>query len=282
MKSSPREHASFQTVEELGGIDLLTASYKRQNFSRHSHAGYTVGVIDQGAQRFYRTGADHIAPQHSIILVNAEQVHTGCAAATDGWSYRALYPTPEQFEQAFETEAGEKSNAPYFPQAVVEDPIMATMLRRCFNVLTHSNNALHRQSLLLGCLRQLCQRHGGQREVVLPALQHPAKLIQARDYLHQFAEQDVSLEVLANLAGMSPYHFIRQFQKHYELPPHSYQIQLRLERAKQLLRLGRSQLDCAIAVGFHDQSHLHRHFKRAMGITPGQFAKNYLKPRPKA
>lgn len=277
MKTKGREHASLQTVKELGGIDLLTASYKRQNFSRHSHAGYTVGVIDQGAQRFYRTGANHIAPQHSIILVNAEQVHTGCAAATDGWSYRALYPTPEQFEQVVEPEAGEKANAPYFPQAVVEDPAMATMIKHCFDVLSHSNHALHRESILLSCLQQLCLRHGNQPKPTTPSHQDSVKLVRARDYLHQFVEQDLSLNTLADIAGMSPYHFIRQFQKRYELPPHSYQIQLRLERAKQLLRLGSSQIDSAIEAGFHDQSHLHRHFKRAMGITPGQFAKNFIR-----
>ncbi len=62
------EKAEFTLAQELGGIELLDASYQKQNFSRHSHEGYTVGVIETGAQKFFRTGSNHLAPQNSIIL----------------------------------------------------------------------------------------------------------------------------------------------------------------------------------------------------------------------
>ena len=84
------EFADFQIAKELGGLELLDASYNKQNFSRHSHEGFTVGVIEQGAQRFFRTGGNHIAPQDSIILVNAEEVHNGHSATDYGWSYKAM------------------------------------------------------------------------------------------------------------------------------------------------------------------------------------------------
>lgn len=51
-----KEQAKFQIAEEFGGLELLDAQYETQNFSRHSHEGYTVGVIERGAQSFYRTG----------------------------------------------------------------------------------------------------------------------------------------------------------------------------------------------------------------------------------
>lgn len=50
-----KEQAKFQIAEEFGGLELLDAQYETQNFSRHSHEGYTVGVIERGAQSFYRT-----------------------------------------------------------------------------------------------------------------------------------------------------------------------------------------------------------------------------------
>ncbi|BFL83271.1 hypothetical protein LFREDSHE_17210 [Shewanella baltica] len=46
------EHAAYQIADELGGLELLNAHYHKQNFSRHTHEGYTVGVIETGAQRF--------------------------------------------------------------------------------------------------------------------------------------------------------------------------------------------------------------------------------------
>ncbi|HZC35847.1 MAG TPA: helix-turn-helix transcriptional regulator, partial [Chthoniobacterales bacterium] len=71
----------------------------------------------------------------------------------------------------------------------------------------------------------------------------------------------------------SPYHFARQFKAATGLPPHQFLITRRVERAQQLLR-GRRSLsltEVAIGVGFSDQSQLSFHFKRIVGVTPGQF-----------
>lgn len=51
-------------------------------------------MIDDGAQRFYRTGGEHVAPHGSIILVNADEIRTGSLAADNGWVYQAMYPNP--------------------------------------------------------------------------------------------------------------------------------------------------------------------------------------------
>ena len=75
------------------------------------------------------------------------------------------------------------------------------------------------------------------------------------------------------MAGLSACHLLRKFQKYFGLPPHTYQIQNRIKRAKKLLQQGSKILDVALDSGFHDQSHFHRHFKRAMGVTPGTYVK---------
>lgn len=90
-------------------------------------------------------------------------------------------------------------------------------------------------------------------------------------FLDDFPQADVSLTELANLAEISPFHLVRAFQKQFGFPPHAYQIQARLRYAKTLLKTGHSISDTAQECGFHDQSHLHRHFKKAMGITPRQY-----------
>ncbi|WP_020408374.1 AraC family ligand binding domain-containing protein [Hahella ganghwensis] len=80
------EIADFGTLDVLEGLEFVRAQYHKQNFSRHVHEGYTIGVIDRGAQRFFRTGGNHVAGEDSIILVNADDVHTGQSASTDGWA----------------------------------------------------------------------------------------------------------------------------------------------------------------------------------------------------
>ena len=91
-QNAVKEQANYRFVTELGGLPVLNAQFKNQCFSRHVHEGYCIGVIEQGAQRFYRSGGNHIASENCIILVNADQVHDGQTATEGGWRYKAIYP----------------------------------------------------------------------------------------------------------------------------------------------------------------------------------------------
>ena len=93
------------------------------------------------------------------------------------------------------------------------------------------------------------------------------------EYIEEHLDADPSLEQLAAVAGLSPYHFARQFKAATGLPPHQFVIARRVERARQLLQAGTdvSLAEVAAEVGFCDQSMFTRHFKRLVGVTPGQF-----------
>ena len=69
----------------------------------------------------------------------------------------------------------------------------------------------------------------------------------------------------------SPFRFARLFKATFGLPPHAFQIQVRIERARHDLRAGRPLAEAAARAGFADQCHMHRHFRRIVGMTPGQF-----------
>ncbi len=230
-------------------------------------------MIEKGAQRFFRNGGDHVAPQDSIILVNADQVHNGQSATEDGWEYKAMYPLPEQFASLTQGISNEPT-IPYFPEPVVYDPEMAQQLRLVFNTLENSSNRLLRETLVYGTLVKLMARHGKKRREYEPNSRSKKQLLVAKEFLDDFPQADVSLEELAKLANLSPYHFARAFQKEFGFPPHAYQVQSRLRYALRLMKQGRTLSDVAQESGFHDQSHLHRHFKRAMGVTPKQYVKS--------
>jgi AraC family transcriptional regulator len=78
---------------------------------------------------------------------------------------------------------------------------------------------------------------------------------------------------MAAAARLSVYHFARQFKSSTGLPPHQYVIARRVERAKLLLQEGGdfSLAEVAVYAGFSDQSQFCQHFKRLVGVTPGQF-----------
>lgn len=101
------------------------------------------------------------------------------------------------------------------------------------------------------------------------------KLKEVTDYIHDHLEQNISLNELAVTVQLSPHHFCRLFKQSTGLSPHQYVILSRVERAKQLLLQGEMALvEVAVACGFSHQSHLNRHFKRLLGITPKELLKS--------
>ncbi|MEG4810579.1 AraC family transcriptional regulator [Microcoleus sp. F8-D3] len=103
----------------------------------------------------------------------------------------------------------------------------------------------------------------------------PHKLRWVQNYINDYLERQFSLEELAGIAQLSPYHFSRAFKQSVGISPHQYVIQQRVERAKQLLLQGKMSLsEIAIACGFTHQSHLTRHFKRLTGVTPKTLLKS--------
>lgn len=101
----------------------------------------------------------------------------------------------------------------------------------------------------------------------------PRAIERAKHYLHDKFNESVSLDELVALTRLSRFHLVRAFALHMGTPPHAYQLKLRIERACDLLRAGVTAAEAATLVGFADQSHFTRHFKRIRHITPGQYAR---------
>jgi AraC-like DNA-binding protein len=125
------------------------------------------------------------------------------------------------------------------------------------------------RTLLAAALARSAIEH---RAVLTPAIARARATLQAR-----YAE-NVRLPELAALAGMSPCHLVHLFHREVGLPPHAYQIHLRVAHARTLVAAGVPLIDVASRTGFSDQSHLTRLFKRVTGLSPGRFAALYEAP----
>jgi AraC-like DNA-binding protein len=100
----------------------------------------------------------------------------------------------------------------------------------------------------------------------------PGAMRRVREYVEIHLGESIDLTALAAIAGLSLYHFARAFKQSAGVTPHHYLVQRRIGRAQAMLaRTELSLSEIAFATGFSDQSHLARHFRQILGMTPGQF-----------
>ncbi len=127
---------------------------------------------------------------------------------------------------------------------------------------------LHTRSRLnaLASLRQ--QQPPAQARGGLP----PGAMRRVREYVDAHLGESMDLAELAAIAGLSVFHFARQFKQSAGITPHHYLVQRRIERAQDMLaRTDLALSEIAVAAGFSDQSHLSRHFRQMLGTTPREF-----------
>jgi AraC-like DNA-binding protein len=112
-------------------------------------------------------------------------------------------------------------------------------------------------------------RNAGSRErhVVQAAVR------KVKEHIEGCYQREVPLDELAALAAMNKFLLLRAFAREVGYPPHSYQLLVRVFHARRLLSLGQTAAEVATAVGFSDQSHLIRQFKRIEGMTPSEYVR---------
>ncbi len=127
-------------------------------------------------------------------------------------------------------------------------------------------------ALSIHLIRQYATQQPRQREFLTGLTPHQLRTV--LEYIQAHLDENLSLELIAQVAGMSRYHFIRRFKQTMHESPYQYLIGQRIEQAKQLLLVSQLSIsDIAIACGFANQSHLTKHFKQRVGITPHLFRK---------
>jgi AraC-like DNA-binding protein len=270
-----REHIKLWNSPGLPGLELLHATYVHQTFPRHAHDGFAVGVIESGALGFYYRGENVVAGPGTINLANPGEVHTGQAQAESGWTYRMFYMPAEVLQSAADEMACGHTDFPFFEKGVIRDRHLAGEIRALHMALEKDGlPRLEKQARFLDMLTSLIARHADAPPTEQGVASTAREIGRVRDYITACYADDITLDRLASVACLSPFHFAREFKKSVGLPPHTFLIQTRVKKAREMIAAGAKLAEAACAAGFTDQSHLTRHFKRITGVTPGQYSKS--------
>ncbi|WP_165864581.1 helix-turn-helix transcriptional regulator [Capsulimonas corticalis] len=238
---------------------------------RHVHEEYQIIFGHQGAGKYDYRGARHITPPGSLIIIHPGEAHSACGleARTRTSTYQSIYVQPE-YMQEMAVEAGcSGTGLPFFTETVTLDESLIRRFSHLCRALQQSGACLEKASLLCSTIQYLITRQGEIQPAPRKAYRAQASVDRVREYLNANACENVTLADLAGIADLSPNHLCSSFRREIGVPPHAYQTQLRLTKAKSLLADGLPIGDVAAETGFVDQSHLTHQFQRHFGVTPG-------------
>jgi AraC-like DNA-binding protein len=253
-------------------LDLMHARLVRNRFVPHMHEEFSIGVCTGGVEAIDYRGIEHVTGPGTIVVIEPGEPHTGVPSVPEGFTYRVLYPAPDLLTELADAPGG---RPPRFGQLVFHDPELAARLSAMHAALASTADPLAADSRLVELLAVLVRRHALPGRTPAPSGASTARVTPiARPVMDRLAERLTSPPTLAELAGdlgLSRYQLLRAFRAEVGMPPYAWLAQYRVARARTLLAGGGRPADVATLVGFADQAHLTRWFRRVVGVTPGAF-----------
>lgn len=257
----------------IGSIDLFRFDHYMHAFPRHAHDRFTVGVFDGDNGVISLPRASARARDGAILAIAPEEIHSAEPEREEGWTYRSLYPSRELMSVALESPV----NDAHFDIPVIDDRSLAAELLEIQVALSKGITTFGVEERLLVALSTLVDRHATRSRQQNPRSSTSA-VSKARWYLESNFALPVKLHELSRQCEVSPFHLIRSFRDAVGMTPHAYLMQVRANRAREMLVGGEAISMVAYRCGFVDQSHLTRTFKRIFGVTPGAYYAGARRP----
>ncbi|ENM5729149.1 helix-turn-helix transcriptional regulator [Vibrio mimicus] len=250
-------------------IELRCSTNSNACYGKHTHEEFSVGSVDSGHSDYFNSNMETKIKTGSLVIVNPLAVHSCNPIPGTNWSYKMLYVCPKWLGcvQSMIVDNLSKDFIPFstihtsFPELywqfqsltdsiisdaddmkVEEDSIVF------FSNLFHKTNACD--------LNKLIQK---------------TNIAKAHSFICDNFKNNISVKDIAQHSGLSEYHLIHAFRKSYGITPHAMQIAMRINEAKSLLKKGQNIASVATELGFNDQSHFHRNFKKLVAATPAEY-----------
>lgn len=269
-----QSHTRVWRAQYLPSIELVHNVSKASSLPRHFHEELELIIRQGDGWQFNYRGAMYSVPSDTLVVTQPREVHHANWMSERDCTFRGLRIDPDLLQQVALEIAGRQTEVPFFPKPLVHDRDLIHQIVRVHQSLSQSGSQLEQQTTIQDLVAQLILRCADNPPCLTRLGKERQPIERVRVYLEDHYSREISLEQLAQIAELSSFHLNRSFRQTFGMPPHAYQIQVRIMIAKRLLRQERSIEKVAIETGFSSQSHFGVHFKRLVFVTPMQYVRD--------
>ncbi len=247
-----------------GISEVFHAHIADWGYPAHCHDTWTVLIVDDGAIDYSLDTRRCAATKATVALLPPGVIHDGRPAsrARDGFRKRNLYLEPDQLPERLIGAAVDKT--------VVADAALWQSISRLHDVLVADDEPIHGETHLAVVVDRILQHLGSTASAGATDRNIARRL---RELIEEHAADRFTIGDAAASLGRSVPHLVRSFSATFGVSPNAYLIGRRIDTARSLLLDGMPVAQVATTVGFYDQAHLTRHFKRHVATTPGRYAR---------
>lgn len=249
-------------------FQLTDNRYVDFEFPRHFHEHYSIQIIHEGINIGFTEGEEYQIQKHGLLIINPGEMHGGTTPKENALHYTTLRIDPSVIDAIMGQNQIPKSGTVFFNTSPIYSKCLCHLVLDTLDAI-HTQDHDATEENFTALVVHLLKGHSNQHKCTDRTTEHPA-IRRAQEYIHANYHQNFSLQDLAREAFISPYHLIRQFKKIRGITPFQYLRNLRVEKAKKLMRQY-SISEAANSVGFCDHSHFLKSYKQIEGLAPSRY-----------
>ncbi|NMF07207.1 AraC family ligand binding domain-containing protein [Clostridium beijerinckii] len=245
-----------------------------QKFPNHFHDYYVIGFIENGKRYLSCKNKQYIIETGDLIVFNPGDIHT-CEQIDDRTlDYRCINIKKDVMKKITFEITG-KEYLPNFMEFVLFRNEVTSSLKELHLMIMEEERNLKKEELFLFIIEQLIREYSNPvSEMTIQEASAEIKTV--CDYLENNYMENITLNQLSNLTGLSKYYLLHSFTKQKGISPYNYLQTIRIGKAKKMLEQGVAPIDVAFKTGFTDQSHFTNFFKKLIGLTPKQYMNIFI------
>lgn len=273
---TPSTHPLFWRDQALPYVELRQVLDGRKvSYAPHSHQEWSIGAILEGRSEFLCADRLHAVEQGALVMMNPNVVHA-CNPRQDSlWAYYMMHLDKDWLASLLFSHGIRPTQR--WQDTSSDTLLSAQMYQRFVDVceclmsghFSASEKAQRLDVLLVDLFTLLAAEHS-EASTELPK----NKLYQVANYLNQYCLLDTSIEQISAEFGFSTGYLVRAFKRHFNMTPHAYRLNRRVQLGQQALKQGQTIADVAQTIGFSDQAHFQRVFKQRVAATPDQYRRS--------
>jgi AraC-like DNA-binding protein/mannose-6-phosphate isomerase-like protein (cupin superfamily) len=239
-----------------------------QSFPNHLHEYYVIGCMVSGQRYLSCKNKEYNLREGDMVLFNPSDNHNCAQVGTEPLHYLGMN-IAKTVMQGLVSEIAKQEKLPYFSPTVIADKEVREYFRILHENLMKGSGEFENDELLFFMISKLLKRYNE------PFFEKESDCDKEIELICRFFEEhfieNISLEELCSLSGISKSSLLRSFTKVKGMTPYRYLQSIRINAARGLLEQGETLTDTALKTGFTDQSHFSKFFNMFIGLTPGTY-----------
>lgn len=270
----------FFKNDKLPFVESRLMVNSKYQYEKHFHTTLSIGAIEEGEVNYLHKTDNYTLKPKQLCLIEPNIIHCCNPTKNSSRTYHMLYIDTNWCKQ-LQSKVFQEVNSYLSVQKIQidDEDLYEKYLQLNYSLLDENIFYLQKEELLEEFFIELfttyCTKNS-KKTIKYTTSKIEEKLIKAKDFIEKNCKENLTLDEISEATSLSKFYLVRVFKEHLHTTPYKYLLNCKINLAKELLSKDFESKEVCYEVGFFDQSHFSKVFKKYVAVSPNEYKNNTI------